>query len=59
MKGKEGVKWLRERQARRKRNEAKKVLEELRGSQEGLEFRRDKCGNKKMLQVFRGKIGTS
>ena len=37
MKGKEGVKWLREQQARLKRNEAEKVLEELRGRQEGLE----------------------
>jgi hypothetical protein len=37
IKGKEGVKWLREQQARLKRNEAEKVLGELRGKQEGLE----------------------
>jgi hypothetical protein len=37
IKGKEGVKWLREQQARLKNNEAEKVLDELRDKQEGLE----------------------
>jgi hypothetical protein len=37
LKGREGENWLREQQARLKRNEAEKVLKELRGRQEGLE----------------------
>jgi hypothetical protein len=37
IRGKEAEPWLREQQERLKRNEAKKVLAELRGSREGLE----------------------
>lgn len=57
IKGKEGVKWLREQQARLKRNEAKKVLEELGGRQEGAEVEEINAPIRRCYKYLRERLG--
>ena len=57
IKGKEGAKWLREQQSRLKRNEAKEVLDELRGRQEGAEVEEINAPIRKCYRYLEERLG--
>lgn len=57
IKGKQGVRWLREQQARLKRNEAKQVLEELRGKQEGAEVEEINAPIRRCYRYLQERLG--